>query len=468
MVKMFSSGDFDPAVEVGMRIVDNDAPLKKQASTIFGCDYSDLKPDDKHVGIHLVALGDYEHYGRNRNGDAFSKEACVKYHETFVKYGHVYRHHRNKDPKKSIGTIKAAAYNDRMGRIELYIHADKEKAASELERLEKEGDHPYSMACIVDYDVCSICGNHRKQAGDNTECEHIRSHLGDLMDDGKDVFTFNPEPKFFDISFVGRPADRIAWNLKVASDMATSSVKLAEMADVEPPDELAITEPSALRKLSYARELSQLQGKYRGLLTKRATADTSSDRYFMELAKVASARIPDDLVDRLRELPPKLAFSVLGKSGVVMDVPTFFKYAMGPEYGQVEQYVPEITEKAAEVLDSLVDGCDLAGICNDTTFDAEDYSDAGLQSKLAAYGLMDDLEDRILIATLDEARPVFTKRAMALDTTPQICENTIASRLASRYLAYKLAAIDAVANGRNDIDKTTLLALAATQNLQEH
>ena len=468
MIKLITSGDFDPSVGVGMEIVDRDPALKKQASTIFGCDYSDMKPDDKHVGIHVVALGDYEHFGINRNNDAFSKKACVDFHDTFVKFGHVFRHHRNKDPKKSIGQIKASAYNDKMGRIELYIHVDKEKAAPELERLEKEGEHPLSMACSIAADECSICHNMRKQAGDETECSHIRNHFGELFDDGRKVFTFNPEPKWFDISFVGRPADRIAWNLKVASDIPTDSVKLAELAGVSVPDELAITEPAPLRKLAYARELHKLQNSYRGWFSKTASADSSTDKYLMELAKVASASLPSDLVDKLRELPPGMAFSVLGKAGVVMDVPTFFKYAMGPEYSTVEAYVPGVTLKVASLLDELVEGNDCAGICNDTTFDAQDYSDTGLETKLAAYGLANDLENRVLLATFDHSEPVFTKSAFSFDTPTEVCDNTIVSKLASKYLAYKLAALDAVANGRHDIDNTTLMALAATQNLQEH
>ena len=461
MLKLIHSGDFDPAVEVGMQIMDKDPAMKKQASTIFGCDYSDMKPDKDHVGIHVVALGDGDHYPANRNGDIFSKEACVKYHDTFVKYGHVYRHHRNKDPKKSIGIIKASAYNDKMGRIELFIHADKEKAAPELERLEKEGEVPFSMACRVQFDRCSVCNNLRKQAGDETECEHVRNHLGELREDGVKVATYNDEPQFFDISFVGRPADRIAWNLKVASGLPVDSVKAAEMEGVTAPDILAITDAKALRKLGYAKQLSDMHKSYRGWVSKTAAVLTVRDKYLYSLRKIASSKLSDEILEKLRELPPKMAFSVLGNAGVVMDVPTFFKYAMGPEYKQVEEYITGVMAKVASVIDDLVASENCQDICNDTTFDANSYRDAKLEAKIASEGI-GNLEDRIILASVDDG-PKFS-----VDTVEQNCSNGIISKLAQKYAAYELSAIDAVLNSRNDIDKDTMLALSASHNLQEH
>jgi hypothetical protein len=125
MIKMFHSSSFQDNVDVSMRIVEDPKSMTKSASTIFGCDYSELMPDKDHVGIHVVALGDAEHFGSNRNGDLFPKAACVKYHDTFVKHGHVYRHHKNKDPRtQGLGNIKMSAYNAPQGRIELFIHAN--------------------------------------------------------------------------------------------------------------------------------------------------------------------------------------------------------------------------------------------------------------------------------------------------------------------------------------------------------
>jgi hypothetical protein len=43
-----------------------------------------------------------------------------EFHPTFMR-GHVFKHHQNTDPAKSIGVIKAAAYNPEMHRGELII-----------------------------------------------------------------------------------------------------------------------------------------------------------------------------------------------------------------------------------------------------------------------------------------------------------------------------------------------------------
>lgn len=111
---------------------------------------------------HEIALGATEFYGPNRNGDGFRKEACRKYHNTFVKHGHCYRDHQNTDPKKSYGVVKASAYNEGMGRVELIVaYNGDERAAKangglvadkEMEKLASGKDIPLSMACLTDPD----------------------------------------------------------------------------------------------------------------------------------------------------------------------------------------------------------------------------------------------------------------------------------------------------------------------------
>ena len=111
MIKLTYSSDISDAVGVGGEIIKSSYDLKKQASTIFDCDYESMKPPKGKTGIHLTALGDMETYGFNRNADGFKNVDCRNRCDTFVKHGHVYQHHRNKDPKKALGEIKKAAYN---------------------------------------------------------------------------------------------------------------------------------------------------------------------------------------------------------------------------------------------------------------------------------------------------------------------------------------------------------------------
>ena len=157
--KLLYSADSNPAVESGMFMMEDPKTLKKQASeSLFGCSWDSLKPDKDHVAIHVVALGDTEHYLVNRNSDGFSKQSCINRHHTFVTNGKIYKNHDNKDPDKALGAVIKSAYNEPMGRIELVIHAHKEKARDQLQKMAKEGEHAFSMSCTLPFDVCVTKG----------------------------------------------------------------------------------------------------------------------------------------------------------------------------------------------------------------------------------------------------------------------------------------------------------------------
>ena len=158
MIKLIYSDQLPNDLDRRMTMIEDPEKFAKKASVSFDFPSEALRPPKGYVGIHTVALGDWEHYGMNRNGDAFTKDACQKYHHTFVKHGHVFRNHDNKDPKNAIGKIAASVYNEPMGRIELVIWADEKKAAPELHKLAKEGTHSFSMACTVPNDRCFTKG----------------------------------------------------------------------------------------------------------------------------------------------------------------------------------------------------------------------------------------------------------------------------------------------------------------------
>jgi hypothetical protein len=473
MIKLIHSASFDPIVGAGAEIIKRSGELTKQASTIFGVDYDALKPDDKSVGIHVVALGDAEHYGQNRNGDLFPKEACVKYHDTFVKHGHVYRHHKNKDPEKSIGIIKASAYNEPMGRVELFIHADKEKAAPELERLEKEGEIPVSMACCVSHDRCSICGAMRKQAGDSSECEHVANHLGEQWDDGRKVGTYNDHPRFFDISFVGRPADRIAWNLKVASALELDSVKAAEYEGVEVPDSIACDTAVSQRKLAYLKDINTLQQSYKGWLSKQASVVSTRDRYLMEFTKVATVSLDNETISRLREQPITNAMGALASHGIIMDLESFLKYATGDSYSDVvAPYVPAVKYNLHNIINQRIKQANCASICIDTTYDVP-APDSYTRLKLVPEKLNNmlkkqafDIQEKIIDATI-AGNTQNTKLVIVTPSKLLYNNDKVIEKLAETYLSYQLSAIDAVVNGCRSISKLDAEALASVSNLKQ-
>lgn len=192
----------------------------------------EVKPGEELV--HLIAMGTTEAYGPNRNGDGFSKKACIQYHPTFVKHARFYRNHKNKDPQKSYGIVKASAYNPAMSRIELIVALNgNEKAAKangglvadkEMEKLASGEDIAVSMACSVPFDVCSCCGNkattreeYCKGIDEGGKCEAggLSSNIckfASVNGKIKQLYADNTQPDFFDISNVFIPADRIAYS----------------------------------------------------------------------------------------------------------------------------------------------------------------------------------------------------------------------------------------------------------------
>jgi len=214
--------------------------------------------------VHLIALGTTENYGPNRNGDGFSKKACKDYHQYFVKDAKVYRNHKNTDPKKSYGVVKASEYNDDMSRVELIVALNtNEKAAKandglvadkEMEKLASDKPLAVSMACKVPFDVCSFCKNkaHTRdeyctdiKEGGHCKAGGLKHNLGKMASvDGKLVHLYadNTQPYFFDISHVFVPADRIAYMsgfCKKANTELIGGAELAELYGISVPEKKA-------------------------------------------------------------------------------------------------------------------------------------------------------------------------------------------------------------------------------------
>jgi len=133
-----------------------------------------------------------------------------------------------------------------MRRIELLVALNSTKAAAdrnggliadeEMEKLARGEDIPVSMACRVSHDVCSSCGNKAKNRSEYCGpemCKHggCKDNLAKTFDDGHTLCVFNPDPNFFDISKVWRPADRIAYTLGMAKAAAEYEAMLKDASD---------------------------------------------------------------------------------------------------------------------------------------------------------------------------------------------------------------------------------------------
>lgn len=114
-----------------------DDNIKSAASDTFTKEMlREYAPDKDHFMLHVVAMGDQETYGPNKNGDGFPKEALEKYHPTFISDGCFFREHRNRcQQTQGIGSIKASAYNPKMRRAELIVHGSKERQLKNMKWL---------------------------------------------------------------------------------------------------------------------------------------------------------------------------------------------------------------------------------------------------------------------------------------------------------------------------------------------
>lgn len=342
---------------------------------------------------------------------------------------------------------------------------------------EVEGSHTY-IAEGVGVHNCSVCGAIRKQAGDENECDHIKYSLGKIAEDGTQIGTYNDEPTWFDISFVGRPADRIAWNLKVASAMpeelaSLSSVKRAEAEGYELPDSLAIESDSAKRKLEIMGKLAEAYSKCESWLSGE-TKPEGRDRYVFELRKLAGVALPDPTLESLRELDPGDAFSALGSAGVVMDAGSFFKYAFGPDFKVVEKYVPSVEKAASSVTREAVDTSSCADFCNCSRYDAvpaplskrRSAEDVLCKTSAAKAMCLDDVVSSVLDVIASGEEPQF-RHGNEKSASAQDVDAEVARRLARKYVMYKVAALSAALERRPQIEDD-LVFLAASQDMRIH
>jgi hypothetical protein len=186
-----------------------------------------IQPHPKKAYILVNAMGAGEYWGSNRNGDYFPIAALKQYYNTFMN-AHLFKHHVNKDPNRSYGRPIFSTYNPRMNRVELIIEIERDKAPDVADRIDNGEDIAVSMGCKCDFDVCSICAHKSPKVADY--CDHLKHHMGEIMEDGRKVFAITPHPRFFDISVVFRGADPTAMMLKkVAKD--NSCVSSAELGE---------------------------------------------------------------------------------------------------------------------------------------------------------------------------------------------------------------------------------------------
>jgi len=315
--------------------------LSKEASASPAYEYiRNIEPVIGRTIVLVIGLGSYEFYGMNRNGDGFNEQPykpgksngqgrdawvmeseCIQHHFQSYENGHVFRHHANKNPKNRVGEVLKAFWNPYMHRVEILEDIDNAKAPDLVERI---GDGEYlakSMGCKIPFDVCSACGN--KAPTRKQYCDHLKWQMNHLDPrTGVRYGALNPSPKFFDSSWVIRPADRCGFMLKKVAETAhpyelVSSYELGELVDDLKQKSAAADKLSAIDKVVQGYPAAVVSGGDKLVESYRNTALPSIAENTQELSHTDLAPLtPYKLIDTLQ---------MLSNSGIILTTPEFIR-----------------------------------------------------------------------------------------------------------------------------------------------
>ena len=494
MVKVFSPAGWDwdrpvaQMVKVSSRgLVGNDRrDFIKLAGHAFADIIDGVKLGSGDVPAHLIALGADEKWGSNRNGDSWPEEMCKRDYDTFRKHARAYRSHANKDPKKSYGYVKAAAYNDAMRRIELLTIYNGTKEAAErngglvadkeIDKLSKGEDLPVSMAAKVPHDFCSSCGNkahNRSEYCTEKTCVSpggekrggCRHNLTKVSADGHILHVINPSADWFDISHVFRPADRIAYGNKADYLMKAASneefipgAMLADMLGVTMPlsvladsAEMRHDNPAINGHLKLAIAMAALEGgdnllsptAYRGV-DPRVPAPLTADNFAVLGApgteKAAAAL--GAMADRGIILPLRDFAAWTGKSAFAADaaelLPNVYTHLVNA--GNLADRVGACRWRPSVKTASLAQIALIANLRDDYGMTAEAAQDRAMLSSLRMLEAPDVRNDEW--------------------SGKKAADSGAAAALAEEYAMYKLAALFRAAESVTDFALTARLSLA--------
>lgn len=493
MNKLIYSNANEELAKVGplVTLIDSERSIKQATSSAVSNEIiSHYKPDKDHFMVHYIGLGDYETYSFNKNGDAFTKHANENYHHTFLN-GHYFREHNNSDPKHAIGQVKAAFYNPDMNRVEIIVWGHKKKAAEELERIKSGKSASCSMSCKVAYDVSSITG--KKAATRFDYDDYCKYRLGQWIPEHKKfAFVFNPEPDFFDLSDVKRPADRIAHELfhdlgtdeleKAASEFngVIPSSRLAELAGIL-SDEKGC---AGYTRNLLLKEAAKQEAYIRAV---RAGEDIARDEKYHFTKQAAfnafssTGELTDAQIEALARLEPGAMVRSLTKRATCLPFKSFCAYVTGKSMKEIQndpvvkyamdKEIPLMFEKLLTTplmeMEKMFDPCSEFELSSDPNNDDEVQNFMDEVAKNHSIEA-EPMRSRVMTITIQKSASN-KNQDIVNNTVDNLSENekNEAIRLVQAYGHYKLASMEAMNKfkGNNYIDTPKLLTLISQNHI---
>lgn len=312
-------------------------------------DKIEKEKDPNFTYLYNRALGAGEVYGPNNNGDWFGRDALIEYHPTFEKNARLYRHHQNKDPNNSIGSVPAAAYNHPLETVDLIIKTPTVKIAQDMSNADAKGKLiATSMGAKVPFDVCNICGNKAKTR--MQYCSHLKSMML-KMHQGRQVFAKNTQPNFIDISIVFIPAAiesamlrKIAEEYEQEKHSAMKKLDLGSNLEQEGRGAIKHEIINSLKGLSSEKAIATLHKAYGPLRPDEYLAVMKKDASLISYDKIPFVRIPRDFMKKAYQSAvtspvPALVFKLEKIAGFSESKPTSLCEAVFGSPNDYDSYI---------------------------------------------------------------------------------------------------------------------------------
>jgi hypothetical protein len=469
-------------------LIESQAHVKEASSSVVSQKLiEDHKPDKDHFMVHLIAMGDGENFGQNKNGDYWPKKANSTYHNTFVTNGHFFREHNNRSKDVSIGLVKASAHNDPMGRIELIIHGDKKKAEEEYELIKAGKALAFSMSARVPSDRCNICNNEATKSAEY--CDHLKKSMNQYLPEfQKFAYAINDKPTFFDISRVKNPADRIAYYLDYDFDENELKKSASGSKPIIFSDELARAEgvvipdlsPASPEIVSILNKLASAEEYIEAYLNGEDIAQDEKYEYVKHALTntISNEDSSPEEINALRSIQPSTLFNEFVKKGTIMPLDLFMAYVNDQSLGQVREsnFYKQACGCMGNMFRSMGSGGGLEDIIKMFAPSSNFITTQGGARTDDVQKLMDSVADRhshmqkpnltkIIRITIRPAEPKMRIIKIASETSE--ADNLKAEKLVKAYGAYKLATVKALKNLHGDsyFDESKALALVYHNNV---
>lgn len=433
-------------------------PVFRASSTLVADVYKhnlEVEEDNSYVV-------DVQGHNSNRNFDAFLKQSRwidipeprdgktyrikiakgnVETHDTFQTTAKVFRDHKNRG--KPEGDVIKSAHNDAMNRVELIIKVPDDTWRDDIQKVASGGDLPFSMSCIVPFDICSVCGNKAKNRKDY--CDHLKNNGGSITKSGQSIAAINDHMKYFDISRVVVPADRIAFGLlKVASaSRVMSGAELAETMDLFPPADVdPLFNNLELSKLGMLSKLSDIEKEIEAVAKNPdKRTETLSKAFDPEVYK---KNLGDDELEALKVGKGETSdlLGSLADAKISLSLRDFLRIMMGRRFEDVKDHVGEAENMLPGMFGRLLSKPNMLSDVDDFTL-GDGIIPQHARAMINKLGPACSLEDepvnrRVTITVLRGKSPLKLVRPEELEKTSGVA-SPLAGRMVAAYAAYKMA-----------------------------